>query len=74
MIPGEHITSKGALSAMPMLCVLLVMFAAVVPANRAQCRKIETAEPPVFSLLSPIRDPLSRHSQATQIERLVLMN
>ena len=60
MIPGEHTTPKGALSAMlPVLWVLLVLFAAVVQANHAQGKKIETAEPRVFSLLSCIRDPLS---------------
>ena len=47
MIPGAHITRKGALSAtLSVLRVLLVLFAAVVQAKPSICRKIETAELP----------------------------
>jgi hypothetical protein len=43
---------------LPVLCVLLVLFAPLMQVHHAQVRKIDTAEPRVFSLLSRIRDPL----------------
>lgn len=73
MIPGERMTPKAALSAMlPVLCVLLVLFAAV--ADHAQVRKIDTAEPRVFSLLSRIRDPLSGNPNCGFRDGLTIAN